>query len=95
MSNYPRVASFKTVEAFREYLSQLGLTIGCEDRIEAAPGSPLAQPIDIDGFRVGNRFVIHPMEGWDGEEDGNPSAYVRRRWRNASGLSSISLISIA
>lgn len=82
MSNYPRVASFKTVEAFREYLSQLGLTIGCEDRIEPAPGSPLAQPIDVDGFRAGNRFVIHPMEGWDGEEDGRPSAYVRRRWRN-------------
>ncbi len=31
---------------------------------------------------LGNRFVIHPMEGWDGEADGKPSELVRKRWRN-------------
>ncbi|MDE0166537.1 MAG: hypothetical protein OXL36_15695 [Bryobacterales bacterium] len=82
MSSYPRVATFKTVESFRAHLAKLGLKIQCEDTIETAPGSPLAAPMTVDGFRVGNRFTIHPMEGWDGETDGRPSELVRRRWRN-------------
>ena len=32
--------------------------------------------------RVGNRFAVQPMEGWDGERDGRPSALTRRRWMN-------------
>jgi 2,4-dienoyl-CoA reductase-like NADH-dependent reductase (Old Yellow Enzyme family) len=82
MSSYPRVATFKTVAAFREHLQKLGLSIGCDDRIETAPDSPLAEPLEVSGFRIGNRFTIHPMEGWDGEADGRPSELVRRRWRN-------------
>ena len=82
MTSYPRIATFKNVDAFRAHIKSLGLPLECEDHIEKAPGSPLAQPIDVDGFRVGNRFVIHPMEGWDAEPDGNPSDLVRRRWRN-------------
>ena len=82
MTSYPRIATFKTVEDFRRHCDALGLSIECEDRIEAAPESPLAQPLDIDGFRAGNRFAIHPMEGWDAEDDGRPSELVRRRWRN-------------
>ena len=87
MSSYPRVASLKTIEAFRERLATLNLAIGCDDSILKAPESPLSQPLDIQGigaggFRIGNRWVIHPMEGWDGEEDGSPSELVRRRWRN-------------
>ena len=80
------------MEAFRERLAALNLAIECDDEILKAPESPLAQPLDIHGFRVGgfhvggfrvgNRWVIHPMEGWDGEEDGSPSELVRRRWRN-------------
>ncbi len=82
MSSYPRVATFKTAEAFREHLAELGLSIECDDHIQTAPDSPMAQPLDIDGFRVGNRWVIHPMEGWDAETDGHPSYLVRRRWRH-------------
>ncbi len=82
MISYPRVATFKTAELFREHLASLGVNIGCEDDIETAPSSPLAQPLEIDGFSVGNRFTIHPMEGWDAETDGQPSDLVRRRWRN-------------
>ena len=82
MTSYPRIATFKTVEDFRRRCEALGLSIECEDRVEAAPESPLAQPLDIDGFRAGNRFAIHPMEGWDAEDDGRPSELVRRRWRN-------------
>ena len=82
MSSYPRIASFKDVGAFRERLRALNLAIRCDDAVLPAPESPLAAALDVDGFQVSNRWVIHPMEGWDGEEDGNVSELVRRRWRN-------------
>ncbi|MCC6590593.1 MAG: NADH:flavin oxidoreductase [Bryobacterales bacterium] len=82
MSAYPRVASLKTVEAFRARLRELNLELPCDDAIIPAPDSPMAQPIEVDGFPVGNRWVIHPMEGWDAETDGRPSDLVRRRWNH-------------
>ena len=82
MSAYPRIASFKDVAAFRERLEALELAIECDDAILPAPESPLAAGLDVDGFHVSNRWVIHPMEGWDAEQDGNVSELVRRRWRN-------------
>ena len=30
---------------------------------------------------LGNRFAIHPMEGWDGTTDGRPTELTFRRWR--------------
>lgn len=82
MSSFLRVASFKTVEAFRARLEALGLDLGCEEGIAKAPESPMAQAMEVDGIRVGNRWVIHPMEGWDAETDGRPSELVKRRWQN-------------
>ena len=79
---YPRIARMQSVDDFRARCAALGLTIEAEDAIETAPASPLAQPIDVAGRRLGNRWVIHPMEGWDGEADGRVSELVRRRWRN-------------
>jgi 2,4-dienoyl-CoA reductase-like NADH-dependent reductase (Old Yellow Enzyme family) len=29
---------------------------------------------------IGNRFCVHPMEGWDGTTDGAPTADTTRRW---------------
>lgn len=72
----------KSVDAFRARLKELNLDLPCDDAIIPAPDSPMAQPLDVDGFRIGNRWVIHPMEGWDAEEDGSPSELVRRRWLN-------------
>lgn len=82
MSSYPRVAAMRTVEKFRARLQELDLPIQADDAVVAAPDSPLAQPIDIGPVNVGNRWVIHPMEGWDAEADGKPSELVHRRWRN-------------
>ena len=54
------------------------------NQVRTAPASPLAQPLEIPwqgGLRrVGNRFTVQPMEGWDGELDGRPSELTRRRW---------------
>ncbi len=79
---YPRISRFKTPEAFQERLKELGLSLPLDDRILTAfENSPLAESIDIFGKTIGNRWCIHPMEGWDGEADGNPSEYTLRRWR--------------
>lgn len=79
---YPRIARLGSVGEFRERCAELGLSIEAEDTVERGPDSPLAQPVDVGVKTLGNRFVIHPMEGWDGEEDGSPSDLVRTRWRN-------------
>jgi NADPH2 dehydrogenase len=80
---YPKIAQLKTVAAFRERLAELGLELPVDETIlTAAAGSPLAEPIAIGGFTVGNRWCIHPMEGWDAHADGSPSELTLRRWRN-------------
>ncbi len=48
--------------------------------LSANEGSPLAQRIDVGGFVVGNRWCIHPMEGWDGTTTGEPTEHTLRRW---------------
>ena len=78
-----RVASFKTVAEFRRRLSSLGLQLPCDDNIEAGPSSPLGRPIEnvtINGKRIGNRFAVQPMEGWDGTRTGGATEEVVRRW---------------
>jgi len=89
--SFPRLASFKTAAALRDHLRSCGLALDLDDTIESGPSSPLAQPLDIDGVRVGNRFAILPMEGWDGSTDGRPSDLTRRRWRHF-GISGAKLI---
>lgn len=89
---YPRIAAFKTVSQFRARLSALGLELPCDEAsLSAAEGSPLAEPLEIGGFTVGNRWCVHPMEGWDGTPEGKPSEHTIRRWRNF-GLSGCKLI---
>src|SRR5262249_59999388 len=84
---YPRVASLKTAAAFRAHLERSAIPLEFDDQLDAPAESPLAAPLDRDGVRIGNRFCILPMEGWDGTRDGEPSDLTRRRWRRfgASG----------
>ncbi|MGE0559787.1 MAG: NADH:flavin oxidoreductase [Burkholderiales bacterium] len=79
--DFIKVRSLQTPAGFRENLQRLNLDMPCDDTLEAAPSSPLAQPLSIDGLCIGNRFAIHPMEGWDAETDGRPSDNTRRRWQ--------------
>jgi 2,4-dienoyl-CoA reductase-like NADH-dependent reductase (Old Yellow Enzyme family) len=84
---WPRVATLRDAAALRARLAQLGAELPCDDAVAAAGSSPLAEPLDL-GTRVApNRFVIQPMEGWDGTGDGRPSELTERRWRRfgASG----------
>ena len=74
---YPRVASFKNHAEFTRYLSELELDLPCEESVESGPDSVLAQSIEVHDFKIGNRFCILPMEGWDGTPDGKPSELTR------------------
>ncbi len=81
--SYLKVAQLKTVTAFRARLDELGINLPLDEEIlTAEQASPLAQPLQVGNFSVGNRWVIHPMEGWDANEDGSPSDHTLRRWRN-------------
>ncbi|MCI0334195.1 MAG: NADH:flavin oxidoreductase [Planctomycetes bacterium] len=91
-SSYPKIAQLKNVAAFRARLAELGVDIPVDERVlTAGEGSPLARLIGVAGFEVGNRWCIHPMEGWDANRDGSPSMHTLRRWRNF-GLSGAKLI---
>ena len=86
--NYRRIATLKTAEAFQAYLDESGIALGFDTELATGPDAPLAQPYALkEGFVIGNRFCILPMEGWDGTEDGRPSELTVRRWQNfgASG----------
>jgi NADPH2 dehydrogenase len=79
---YRRVASLKSPEAFRSYLTELGVNLSFDEEIEIGADAPLAQPYRLKNNRtIGNRFCALPMEGWDGTTDGRPTELTRRRWR--------------
>jgi NADPH2 dehydrogenase len=81
-----QVKRLRTIADLRDRLATLGIIdqLGVDDTVDAA--GPLATAFQFTDAsagtrRVGNRFAVLPMEGWDGELDGRPSALVRRRWR--------------
>jgi len=80
-SEIVRLGSIRDVEHFEEQLAALRLTIPCDRELLRGAESPLAQPIVRDGIKIGNRFAVQPMEGWDGTSDGNPSEHTLRRWQ--------------
>lgn len=79
--DYPKVGSFDGIAGFKRYLADNAIDIPCDDIVATGPDAPLAQPIDVLGRRIPNRFCIQPMEGWDGLPDGNPSENTIRRWK--------------
>ena len=79
-NQYPRVASLKSAAGLRTHLERSQIALQFDDTVDAS--GALAQPIQVDDVRVGNRFCILPMEGWDGTKDGEPTDLTRRRWRN-------------
>ncbi len=91
MRTYPPIGGIRTVADFKSHLADLQLSIPCDEELQTGPTSTLAQPLEFNGKKIGNRFCIHPMEGWDGTTDGKPSDATIRRWRNF-GLSGAKLI---
>jgi len=78
-----RIAALKTAADFRRHAASLGLNLPCDEVIQTGANSPLDQPLDrvlINGKRIGNRFAIQPMEGWDGTPTGGITDDMLRRW---------------
>ena len=81
---------FRDAKEFRDRWRELAPSLDCDLDLEDAGGA-LAQPLDVFGRRLSNRWAAHPMEGWDGTEDGRPSEHTLRRWRRF-GISGAALI---
>jgi NADPH2 dehydrogenase len=81
MSKYPKIAQLRTVDRLMERCRHLGIQIPCDLEIQSeACQSPMAQSLEVSGLCIGNRWCIHPMEGWDAHRDGSPSPRTMRRW---------------
>ena len=89
---FPRPARFRSVAAFEAHVASLDAPLPVDEAIlSAAEGSPLARPMAIGNRVVGNRWAIHPMEGWDATPDGLPTDPLLRRWRHF-GISGAKLV---
>jgi NADPH2 dehydrogenase len=76
-----RVAALKSVADFRTHLQNLNLDLGMDDEIVQGDASPLLKKISWRGRTIGNRWAIHPMEGWDGTTTGGVTEPMIRRWK--------------
>ena len=81
MTDFVPLSTFDTVARFRDHLAELGIGLDLDTELVAGPDAPLAGGLTITGRTVGNRFCVHPMEGWDSDIDGRPTGATRRRWQ--------------
>ena len=58
----------------------MNLDLGLDEEIIAGDASPLLQKTTWRGRTIGNRWAIHPMEGWDGTTSGGVTEPMTRRW---------------
>ncbi len=89
--DFVKVKSLASPAGFKDNLRRLGLDMPCDETLESGPGSVMAQALKVGPYTVGNRYAVHPMEGWDGHADGSPSEHTERRWRHF-GLSGAKMI---
>ncbi len=83
LKSFPKLTQYRTAAALRDRWDELGWPIPMDEAIlTAQDGSPMAAPMEVFGRTIGNRWCIHPMEGWDGTPEGGPSDWTRRRWVN-------------
>ncbi|MDP4223836.1 MAG: hypothetical protein Q8868_11040 [Bacteroidota bacterium] len=72
---------YKTFQDLIRKSKDLGLDLPLSEDI-----SPLLEPLSLAGFRIQNRLVVQPMEGYDAEYNGSPSEMTERRYlRYATG----------
>ena len=76
MEPYKKITELKSAEAFHDFVKSSGWNLPCD----AAGLEAFSRPLEHRGGRIGNRWAILPMEGWDCEPDGNPSELTARRW---------------
>jgi NADPH2 dehydrogenase len=90
-STHPRVSKLNTADKFSAHLSSLGVDLAFDTELQSGAESVLGSPLSVGNRKIGNRFCILPMEGWDGTSEGKPTELTFRRWRNF-GISGAKLI---
>jgi 2,4-dienoyl-CoA reductase-like NADH-dependent reductase (Old Yellow Enzyme family) len=75
-----RIPTLKATQQFRDHVASLGIDLQAEESIATGSDSPLTQPLAWNGRTIGNRWAIHPMEGWDGTTTGGVTEPMIRRW---------------
>jgi len=80
-AGYPRLAQFRSAASLRARLSELAIELPLDETLRPSPEGPLWQACSVLDHRLGNRFAILPMEGWDATPAGAPSDLTFRRWR--------------
>lgn len=76
-----RIPSLKTAEAFGDLIRSLNVDLQFEPQLSTGAASALTQPLAWNGRTIGNRWAIHPMEGWDGTTTGAITEPMIRRWQ--------------
>ena len=74
-----RIPSLKTIEAFGEHIRTLSLDLQFELQMSVGDASALTRPLSFKGRIIGNRWTVHPMEGWDGTTTGGVTEPMIRR----------------
>jgi len=68
--------AFQSADELLEKAGELGVELPYEGSL-----SNLFEPISIGTAKVPNRFVVQPMEGFDGSADGAPGELTLRRYK--------------
>lgn len=86
--------NYSTGEELVDHAKQLGRELPW-----SSDPSVLFESWNLGDKKVGNRFVIHPMEGFDSKPDGTPSELTLRRYKRfaegGSGLIWIEALSVS
>jgi len=78
-----RIATLNEATILKNYISDLDIQLSFDEKVFSGSESPLGQSYRMkNGFNIGNRFCILPMEGWDSTDDGKPTEHTHRRWKN-------------
>ncbi len=80
MSGIVKLARIRSLEQLAARAAQLGIRLPIDPE-RPPPADALAAPLESPLGRLGNRWAVLPMEGWDALPDGRPSELVERRWR--------------
>lgn len=76
-----RIPSLKNVEAFGKHLRDGNIDLQFEPHLSVGDASALRRGFQFNGRTIGNRWAIHPMEGWDGTTTGGVTDSMMRRWQ--------------
>lgn len=91
LSEYTPLSQLPTASEFSAYLAKHAIDLPFDAVVETGDGAPLAQPVSIEEFNIGNRWAILPLEGWDSDMAGMPTDKSVARWE-AFGRSGVKTI---